>query len=141
MGVLGFLLFGLFYVFKSAGILWLWFVVAIIVAGVFVVFNFVKIGGQSAFDIFSNAIGFVFTARLYMWQRKEGIAPMELKRIAKPKGKIKEALLKMAPKSRLGMLGSKIDISNVIDREQFWEELTEEAPEENQEEFGRFNRP
>lgn len=125
MGILGFALFGLFYALKGAGLLWLWFFIAIGVTGVFVVFNFVKIGGISAFDVFSNAVTFVFTNRLFMWQRKEGVAPVQLKKIAKPK-KAKEAALRVAPKSRLGMLGSKIDINTVIDREQFWEELTDE---------------
>ncbi|MCX6790708.1 MAG: hypothetical protein NTV62_00750 [Candidatus Gribaldobacteria bacterium] len=81
-----------------------------------------KIEGRGAFDLFTNAAGFLFSSRLYMWQRKTGLAQI---RLAKPKKerKPKEAALKFAPKSRLGLLGSKIDISSIIDREDFFEDL------------------
>jgi hypothetical protein len=128
--VLGFSLFGFFYVFQSLKILWAWFILLVIVAGAFVVFNFVKIEGQSAFEVFTNAAIFIFSRRLYMWQRKEGVSPIRLAQRPQAKKKPKEAALKIAPKSRLGLLGSKINISSIIDREEFWEDVTSDEEEE-----------
>jgi len=130
MGVLFFVLFGLFYFFKSINLLWLWFLIAILTAVVFVVFNFVRIEGQSAFDLFNSAVAFVFKARLYMWERKEGLAPVRLGKAPEKKEKQKEATLKIAPKSRLGILGSKIDVSSIVNREDLLEELRDDDVKE-----------
>jgi hypothetical protein len=65
-----------------------------------------------------------------MWERKEVLAPVRLGKAPEKKEKQKEATLKIAPKSRLGILGSKIDVSSIVNREDLLEELRDDDVKE-----------
>ena len=106
LGGVGLLLFLLYYVIRNKV---LFFLIAIVIAGVFFLFTFVKIRSQSVMEILSNSLSFFFSPRTYMWQKKVGFAPIKVLKTRK-KEDIKTAPLIVAPKSRLGDLRNKIDL-------------------------------
>lgn len=101
-------LFVLYYVIPSKIV---FVIVFVLFAGLFALFAFVKIKSQSVFEVLSHAFGFLFSTRTYLWHKKEGIQPIKLikKRERGDKEKQK-ATLRIAPRSRLHELGSKIDV-------------------------------
>ena len=105
LGGAGLLLFLLFYVVPRIVFIFLF----LIIGGGLFVFNFVKIRGQSLFETMSHASGFVFSKRVFIWQKKPGIHPIKVIKKKKQEDK-KRAPLRVAPKSQLGDIRSKIDL-------------------------------
>jgi len=107
MGGLGLGLFFLYYVLPK----FIFPPLAILSGLVFIVFQFVKIQGQSLFELIAHSLSFFVSPRVYFWQKKEGL--MALKAVKKKKekdGAERETPLRFAPRSRIGKLKSKIDI-------------------------------
>ncbi len=97
-------LFLLYYVLPTA----LFAIMAVLVAGTLFLFIFIKIKGQSLFSVITKAFGFFLAPRIYFWQKKTGSSPIKVvkKKVKKEEGSI----LRLAPKSRLHEIGSKIDL-------------------------------
>lgn len=106
LGGLGLVLFFLYYILPKI----IFILVAILTGGLFLAFTFVKVGGQALYEIVINSFGFLFSPRIYIWEKKEGAAPIKLKEEKKEKKEEKRTPLKIAPKSRLSDIRSKIDL-------------------------------
>ena len=105
---LGFILFILYYVLPKV----VFVLLAIIFGGGFLVATFVKVGGQSLPQLMFHSFGFLFSGRVYTWSRGQNFSPVKLvKKTVKPKEEKKEAPLRIAPKSHLASLSSKIDFA------------------------------
>ena len=119
LGVLGLTLFGLFYILPKG----LFIFVGILMAGVFIFFNFVRIRGQSVQEVLFTAVQFFLSNKTYIWQKKEGWTPIKLvpKKQASRRKKAEDPL-RMAPQSRLYRIHSKIDITEIIPEDDFFEE-------------------
>ncbi len=76
----------------------------------FMVLNFLKIEGQKVYEILTTSFSFLFSKRKYLWQKKEGLKPIKVVRKRKKEKKKEEAPLRLAPKSRLGQIKSKIEL-------------------------------
>jgi len=105
MGGLALLLFLLYYIIKSKVLFG--FIVLVVVGGFFT-FNFIKVRGQSLMEIFTNSFSFIFSPRTYLWQKKPGLK--RIKVIKKKRGEKEKASLRIAPRSQLSEIKSKIDI-------------------------------
>ena len=89
-------------------------VIFVLFAGLFAFFSFVKIKGQSVFEVFSHAFGFLFAPRTYLWRKKEGIYPIKVIKKKEESDKQKhKTVLKIAPRSRLHEISSKIDVGKI----------------------------
>ncbi|MEK7103928.1 MAG: hypothetical protein AAB842_00825 [Patescibacteria group bacterium] len=105
---LGFILFILYYILPQIAFILL----AIIFGGGFLAATFIKVGGQSLPQLMFHSFGFLFSGRVYTWSRGQNFSPVKLvKKTAKPKEEKKEAPLRIAPKSHLASLSSKIDFT------------------------------
>lgn len=107
LGALGLVLFFLYYVLPRV----IFAVIALLAGLVFITFTFIRVEGQPLYALVMKSFGFLFSPRTYIWHKKEGMAPIKVRDEKKEKKKEKkEAPLKVAPKSRLGSLRSKIDL-------------------------------
>ena len=103
-GGAGLLLFVLRYILPMA----VWIGLVVITVGAFFVFNFIKIKGQSVFESISRSFGFFFSTRTYIWQKEHTFKPIQV--VKKKKEKQEQTSLKVAPKSSLRKIRSKIDL-------------------------------
>ena len=109
-GGIGVLLFFLYYVLPKIAFI----LAAVVFGGVFFIFNFVKVQGESLFEVFSHLSSFLFSSRVYFWEKRQGIQRIRvLKSSAKGKGEKVKETLKIAPRSQLHDLRSKIDVGEV----------------------------
>lgn len=107
---LGLVLFFLYYVIPKI----VFFFMVFLTAGLFVVFSFLKIEGQKVFELLTTSFSFIVSHRTYLWQKKEGLTPIKIvKKRQKGEEKEKEAPLRLAPKSKLGEIRSKIDVGSI----------------------------
>lgn len=88
----------------------LWILVIILTAGGFIVATFVKVGGHSVYQLVVNSFYYFSASRTYVWKQKQGTAPIKIVRKEVKKDKEEKAPLKIAPRSRLGGLRSKVDL-------------------------------
>ena len=102
---LGFILFVLYYVLPKV----VFVLLAIIFGGSFLAATFIKIGGQSLPQLLFHSFGFLASSRTMIWNKNQSSSPVQL--VSKPRIKQirKESPLKLAPKSQLSALGSKLD--------------------------------
>ena len=112
---LGFILFVLYYVLPKI----VFVLLAIVVGGGFLAATFIKIGGQSLPQLLFHSFGFLFSGRTFIWNKNQSSSPVQLVSRVRPKNIKKESPLKLAPKSQLSALGSKIDFmsQNSFDQE------------------------
>lgn len=123
-GILGLMLFTIYSLFfaKSANKSGFFFLL-FITAGGFATFNFVKIRSQSIQEILFNAVTFLLSNKIYIWQKKEGWTPIKLVEKKQELRRKKESeLLKISPKSRLARIHSKIDFTEAIPEEEMFED-------------------
>lgn len=106
LGALALAMFLFYYILPKV----VFFLVLILSAALFFVFNFLKLQGRSVFEILTTSFSFFFSTRTYLWQKKEGLTPIKIVREKKKKEKKVKTFLKIAPKSRLGEIKSKIDL-------------------------------
>lgn len=106
LGAIGLILFFLWYVLPKV----IFFIVVFFAIALFVVLNFFKVQDQKVYEILTTSFRFLFSKRTYLWQKKEGLKPIKVVRKRKKEEKKEEAPLKLAPKSRLGQIKSKIDL-------------------------------
>ncbi len=104
---LGFILFVLYYVLPKV----VFVLVAIVFGGAFLAATFVKVGGQSLPQILFHSFGFLFSNRTYVWGRSRTSSPIRFVKKTVKKAEKREAPLKLAPKSQLSALSSKIAFS------------------------------
>jgi len=102
---LGFILFVLYYVLPKI----VFVLLAIIFGSGFLAATFIKIGGQSLPQLLIHSFGFLFSGRTFIWNKNQSSSPVQLVSKVRPKKVKKESPLKLAPKSQLSALGSKID--------------------------------
>jgi len=105
-GCLGVFVFVLKYMLPTA----LWVVAIILVGGGFVALNFIKIGGHNLYALLMGSFRFLASSRTYVWKQKQGTAPMKIVKKEIKKEEEEKVPLKMAPRSRLGGLRSKVDL-------------------------------
>lgn len=107
LGALGMLCFFLYYVLPKI----IFAFVAATIGGAFFIFAFVRIQDQSMLELVSYAVNYFISQRIFFWQKTTGLAPIK---VVKKKAKILgQDTLKIAPKSQLSELRSKIDIGEV----------------------------
>lgn len=105
---LGFILFVLYYILPQIAFILL----AILFGAGFLAATFIKVGGQSLPQLMFHSFGFLFSGRVYTWSRGQNFSPVKLvKKTVKPKIEKREAPLRIAPKSHMAALGSKIDFT------------------------------
>lgn len=105
LGGMGLLLFFLYYIVPKI----LFIFLAIVCAGGFFVFTFVKVRGRSLFEMASHSFRFFFSSRTYLWQKKRSFKPISVVK-KKKKDTQKKAPLKISPQSRLSDIRAKIDL-------------------------------
>lgn len=109
-GGIGVLLFFLYYILPKIAFIF----IAILFAGAFFIFNFVKVQGESLFEVFSHFSSFLFSSRFYFWEKKQGIQHIRVIKEKKKKSTVDDkAALKIAPRSQLHDLRSKIDVGEL----------------------------
>ncbi len=104
VGGVALFLFLLYYVLPTA----LFAIVAILTVGTLFLFIFIKIRGQSLLSVVTKSFSFFFAPRIYFWQKKTGASPIKV--VKKEKEKEVGPVLRLAPKSRLHDIRSKIDL-------------------------------
>ena len=77
--------------------------------GLVLAFVFIKIDGVPLPEVIKHSFGFFSSAKIYIWQKKEKIISKILKKEEEKEGG-EEPPLKVSPESKLGKLGSKIEI-------------------------------
>jgi len=102
---LGFILFVLYYVLPKV----VFALLAIVAGGVFLAATFIKIGGQSLPQLLMHSFGFLTSSRTMIWSKNQSSSPVKLVNKPKTKPAKKESPLKLAPQSKLSVLGAKID--------------------------------
>jgi hypothetical protein len=107
VGAVGLVLFILYYTLPNKLI---FFVIALFFGGGVFLFLFVKIKGQSLFTIISRAFGYFLKPKVFFWQKRQGVS-RPVKMVQKKEEK-KENVLRLAPRSRLHEISSKIDLGN-----------------------------
>lgn len=70
---------------------------------------FVKIEGVPLPEVIAQSFGFLFSSKMYLWQRKETLKPIKIVSRKKETKEKKETLLRISPKSSLKELHSKIE--------------------------------
>lgn len=111
---LGFVLFILYYALPK-----LIFVFLAIITGIsFLASTFIKIGGQSLPQLIGHGFGFLLSNRVYVWNKNQASSPVKLVKKEIKVSLKKESPLKLAPKSQLSALGSKIDFLNKTDQKE-----------------------
>lgn len=91
----------------------LWFFIAALLVGVFLVAVFVKVGGQTMPELATHAFSFFLSSKTYMWKRKETAAPIKFVTKKQEREMDEEKpTLKIAPESRLGSISSKIEMGS-----------------------------
>ena len=70
---------------------------------------FVKIEGVPLPEVIAQSFGFLFSSKMYLWQRKETLKPIKIVSRKKETKEKKETLLRVSPKSSLKELHSKIE--------------------------------
>ncbi len=88
----------------------LWYFIVFLSLGLFFFLNFVRVGGQNVFQLFVNSFQFLFTARTYTWNKKEGTSPIKIVKKQVKEVARKASPLKFSPESRLFSLRNRIDI-------------------------------
>jgi len=68
---------------------------------------FIKIEGIPLPEVITQSFGFVFSPKMYLWQKKENLRPVKF--VAKKQEEEKEEPLRVAPKSILKKLHSKVE--------------------------------
>ncbi len=111
---LGFILFVLYYVLPKV----VFVLVAIFFGGSFLAATFVKVGGQSLPQIIFHSFGFLFSSRTYVWGKSQSPSPIRFVKRTIKKVEKREAPLRLAPKSQLSALSSKIAFSGPKEEEE-----------------------
>ena len=70
--------------------------------------SFVKIEGVPLPEVISQSFGFLFSSKMYLWQKKESLKPIKIRSRKKEKKEEKEISLRVSPKSSLKELHSKM---------------------------------
>ena len=68
---------------------------------------FIKIEGIPLPEVITQSFGFILSPKMYLWQKKENLRPVKF--IAKKQEEEKEEPLRVAPKSILKKLHSKVE--------------------------------
>jgi len=68
---------------------------------------FVKIEGIPFPEVIAQSFGFIFSPKIYLWEKKENLRPIKFG--AQKQKEEKQELLKIAPKSILKKLHSKVE--------------------------------
>lgn len=105
---LGFILFFLYYVLPKV----IFVLLTIIFGGSFLAATFIKIGGQSLPQLIFHSFRFLTSSRIMIWNKNQYSSPVQLVSKTRTKQVKKESPLKLAPKSQLSALRSKIDFMN-----------------------------
>ena len=104
-GVAALILFLLHYVVQF----YIFLIFLVILVGLAFSLAFVKIEGVPIPTFILQSFGFVFTPKMYLWQKKEGLKSIELITRKKKEEKEQEMPLKISPKSGIRRLQSKIE--------------------------------
>ena len=88
---------------------WLFLIAVLLMVGLVLAFVFIKIDGVPLPEVIKHSFGFFSSAKIYIWQKKEKIISKILKKEEEKEGE-EEPPLKVSPESKLGKLGSKIEI-------------------------------
>ena len=88
---------------------WLFLIAVLLMVGLVLAFVFIKIDGVPLPKVIKHSFGFFSSAKIYIWQKKEKIISKILKKEEEKEGE-EEPPLKVSPESKLGKLGSKIEI-------------------------------
>jgi len=106
IGGLGLILFLLYYILPKI----IFFGLAFLSTGAVAALMFIKIQNQTLFRVLARSFRFLFSPRLYFWSKGSG-AQQPFKIIKRKKAEKKEvSSLKLAPRSRLHDVRSKIDL-------------------------------
>lgn len=88
---------------------YLFLILLIILVGLAFSLAFVKIEGVPMPTVILQSFGFIFTSKMYLWQKKEGLKSVEVIAREKKGKKEQEIPLKISPKSGIRRLQSKIE--------------------------------
>lgn len=84
-------------------------IASITLMGSSLLFAFLKVGGRSLITILGNFLKFTLTPKIYIWRKKE-MSIQAIQKIDKSKQEVEEELpLKIAEKSQLKKLSTKIE--------------------------------
>ncbi len=88
---------------------WLFFILIVFLLGGFVSLFFIKIDRVPIVQVVGHLFTYLFSTKLYIWKKKEIISPIKIIKKPEEKGD-KKIALKIAPKSQIKRLMSKIEI-------------------------------